>query len=270
MPSIRPERAIKELRALKQEAESADVQIAGPANDQWKAKVRAVIEQAIGRNASVLRDFEEVRYHIGVWTGAAGEVEEDQRYFAQQVKSAVAYIDAAIYELQLNIDPEESVKQSQPARASTPDSIAIFLVHGHDQGAKHEIARVLHQLVGRQPVILDEQPNAGNTLVEKFEEHAGNSSYAVVLLTPDDVGRAKSALSDADTHRARQNVVFELGYFFGRLGRGKVSVINAGVEKPSDVDGLVYISYPNSNWKLQLAKELQAAGIAVDLNSLLS
>ncbi|MCU1671365.1 MAG: hypothetical protein JWP40_4292 [Blastococcus sp.] len=263
-----PEHAIRELRKLKQEADSPEVQREGPAHDEWKAKSRAVMERALGRDASVLRDFQDVRYSIGFYTGAPGEIEEDRRYFAQQVMSAVAYLDAAIYELQLNIAPKESVKESQP-RARRPESTSIFLVHGHDEAAKHEVARFIQQTVGQQPIILDEQPNAGHTLVEKFEQHAGSSSYAVVLLTPDDVGRVASAPPDTDGHRARQNVVFELGYFCGTLGRGKVTGINAGVEKPSDVDGLVYVSYPNSNWKLQLAKDFQAAGISIDLQGLL-
>jgi predicted nucleotide-binding protein len=266
--SMEPERAIRELQKLKQESESSGVQREGPAHGQWKAKVRAVLERSLGPDASVLRDFSEVRYDIGFHTGAPGEAEENQRYFAQQVESAAAYIEAAIFELELSIAPEESLRESPTATTPEAES-AIFLVHGHDGGAKYEIARFLEQIVGRPPIILDEQANAGSTLVEKFERYANTSSYAVVLLTPDDVGRVKGAPFEADGPRARQNVVFELGYFFGKLGRKHVAVINAGVEKPSDVDGLVYISFPQSNWKLQLATELREAGMRIDPERLL-
>ncbi len=100
-------------------------------------------------------------------------------------------------------------------------------------------------------------------MLEKFEQHAGAASYAVVLLTADDIGGAV----DGQAHpRGRQNVIFELGFFFGKLGRSHVAVLLApGVEAPSDIAGLVYISVdPTGAWKLQLGRELHAAGIAVD------
>jgi predicted nucleotide-binding protein len=269
MPGMSPEWAIRELEKLKEESGSPEIQHEGPANDRWKAKVRTVLERALGPGSSVLRDFQEVRYTVGVWTGSPGEDERDRQYFAQQVKSAVAYVDAAIYELKLSIAPEDALRQSQPAQSPAADEAAIFLVHGHDKGAKHEVARFLERVTGRAPIILDEQASAGNTLVEKFERYASTSSYAVVLVTPDDLGRVSGSTQEADRPRARQNVVFELGYFFGKLGRGRVAVINAGVEKPSDVEGLVYIPYPESNWQFQLANELQEAGIRIDHKRLL-
>lgn len=89
--------------------------------------------------------------------------------------------------------------------------------------------------------------------------------FAVVLLTSDDLGRAASA--PVDLPRARQNVVFELGYFYGKLGRDRVVVLNKdGVEGPSDVRGIAYIAYPTGNWKVDLAKELQEAGFTIDLS----
>lgn len=106
--------------------------------------------------------------------------------------------------------------------------------------------------------------------MEKSEAHATTAAYAIVLATPDDVGRANNADPAADQPRARQNVVFELGYFFGKLGRDRVAVLNSGVEKPSDVNGLAYISYPAGNWQVELANELNAANVPVDMTSLLS
>jgi predicted nucleotide-binding protein len=125
----------------------------------------------------------------------------------------------------------------------------VFLVHGHNGAAKHEVARFVERITGKAPVILDEQTSRGRTLIEKFETHAATAAYAIVLATPDDVGRINGTDPATDQPRARQNVVFELGYFFGKLGRDRVTVLNSGVEKPSDVDGLAYIDYPASNWK---------------------
>lgn len=156
-----------------------------------------------------------------------------------------------------------SPKDDAPVAAET-----VFLVHGHDHGARHEVARVIQQLTGAEPVILDEQASRGRTLVEKFEQHATAACFAVVLLTADDTGGPRDG--DGTTQpRGRQNVVFELGYFFGALGRDHVVVlITAGVEKPSDVEGLAYIRYPDGEWKVKLSREVNAAGLRVDLTKL--
>ena len=117
-------------------------------------------------------------------------------------------------------------------------------------------------------VVLHEQANAGRTLLKKFEAHASSAAYAVVLLTPDDRSGARD--QDHQLARARQNVIFELGFFFGRLGRNRVAVLLApGVEQPSDIAGLVYIAVDNGgSWKYALARELEAGGIAVALDQI--
>lgn len=112
--------------------------------------------------------------------------------------------------------------------------------------------------------MLHEQPSGGRTILEKFEKHAADAGYAVVLLTADDQG---GVASDSDLRpRGRQNVIFELGFFFGKLGRDRVAVLlGSGVEEPSDIRGLVYIPFdPAGTWKHRLARELVGAGIDVD------
>jgi predicted nucleotide-binding protein len=158
---------------------------------------------------------------------------------------------------------------SSTAGAAGRLAASVFLVHGHDGAAKHEVARFVESLTGKAPIILDEQPNRGRTLLEKFQNAAGSANYAIVLATPDDLGRPRSCGPEKDAPRARQNVVFELGFFFASLGRGHVAVLNNGIEKPSDIDGIAYLSYPEGNWKVELAKEMHAAGIAVDMHRLL-
>lgn len=115
-------------------------------------------------------------------------------------------------------------------------------------------------------IILHEQPNQGRTVIEKFEGSA-DVDFAVVLLTPDDVGHIADG-SDEPKPRARQNVIFELGYFVGRLGRSRVCALHkGGVEILSDYDGVIYVSMDDpQGWRLLLAREIKAAGIDVDLN----
>jgi hypothetical protein len=152
------------------------------------------------------------------------------------------------------------------ARAlKTPPPMAlprkVFIVHGHDKWVREAVARFLTQ-IDFEAVILDEQANGGRTIIEKFEQQDG-IGFAVVLLTPDDVG---SKLGGTLAPRARQNVVFELGFFVGRLGRGRVYALRRGeVETPSDFAGVVYGTFDeHEGWKRSLVKELEQAGFEID------
>ena len=142
----------------------------------------------------------------------------------------------------------------------------IFVVHGHDEAAKESLARFIEKL-DLKPIILHENPNEGRTIIEKFEEHS-DVGFAVVLMTPDDVGASVDNKDNLE-HRARQNVIFELGFFLGKLGRRKVCVLYKDVKIPSDCKGVLYIPMDKQGgWQLKLAKEINAAGIKVDLNKL--
>jgi predicted nucleotide-binding protein len=167
-------------------------------------------------------------------------------------------------------DEQESGASADRVASSSDAGQTVFLVHGRDSGSKHEVARAIEQLTGRTPVILHEQLDRGRTVIEKFETHASDAGAAVVLLTSDDEGRVKSGEPQAEfAGRARQNVVYELGWFHGRLGRGKViALLSDIVEKPSDLDGVLYLPLDSSGtWKLRLGQELRAAGVDADLNN---
>lgn len=148
-----------------------------------------------------------------------------------------------------------------------PQSKEIFIVHGHDGEARESVARFLGS-IGFVPIILHEQANRGRTIIEKVEAH-GNVGFAVVLLTPDDEGKSKSATELEP--RARQNVLLELGYFIGRLGREKVCALKKGeVEIPSDFAGIVWAPMDSGNgWKQILGRELEAAGHNINWNDVM-
>jgi predicted nucleotide-binding protein len=145
---------------------------------------------------------------------------------------------------------------------------SVFVVHGRDETAKEVVSRFIQQL-GLQPIILLEQVSNGRVIIEKLE-HYSNVAFAVVLLTPDDIGGLAETKNDL-LPRARQNVIFELGYFVGKLGRQKVCALYApGVEIPSDFHGVTYVTMDKGEgWKLQLAKEIRGTGIDIDLNKVL-
>lgn len=142
----------------------------------------------------------------------------------------------------------------------------VFIVHGRDEAAKEAVARFIEQL-GLHSVVLHEMPNGGRTIIEKFEEYS-NVGFAVVLLTPDDIG-ASPEQREQMKPRARQNVILELGYFLGKLGRNRVCLLyKEGVEIPSDYHGVLYVPMDTGNgWRLELAKELKHAGFKIDMNT---
>ncbi|MDK2756902.1 MAG: nucleotide-binding protein [Blastomonas fulva] len=148
-----------------------------------------------------------------------------------------------------------------------PTSRKVFIVHGHDGEARETVARFL-STIGFEPVILHEQANRGRTVIEKVEAHS-DVGFAVVLLTPDDVGSAKGAAELEP--RARQNVLLELGYFIARLGRARVCALKRGeVLIPSDFAGVVWEDMDAAGgWKSRLGRELEAAGQVIDWNKVM-
>jgi len=194
---------------------------------------------------------------------------ERARRLADRVDARVNYLVSLRERLELFEEPAQAVATpavvSRSATATAPRR-AAFVVHGHDNAAREATARVLQQL-DVEPIILHEQANRGQTIIEKFERHS-DVPFAVVLLTPDDVGRAND---ETDLQpRARQNVWFELGFFAGKLGRDHVCALHKGpLEIPSDIKGVIYTPMDEAGaWRYQLANELHAAGIAIDLNRL--
>lgn len=149
----------------------------------------------------------------------------------------------------------------------------VFVVYGHDTAARTELEAMLRRW-NLVPILLDQLANEGDTLIEKLERTTDAASFAVVLATPDDEGHRKDR-ADEKKYRARQNVVLELGMMLQALGRRRVAVLlpqlDRGVmERPSDIDGLIYIPYTDSvsDAKVQLAKELNKQGLRIDLDSL--
>lgn len=177
----------------------------------------------------------------------------------------------------------ESIKKQLPLLGKAPIIVStqpkqmtsfgkrVFIVHGHNETIKLSTARFLEKM-GVDIVILHEQPNKGMTLIEKLEANSAEADigYAVILLMPDDIGKLEMDKGELQP-RARQNVVFELGYFTGKLGRERVCALyNKGTELPSDYEGIVYVELDDAGaWQLKLAQELMAVGYDIDLNKVI-
>lgn len=203
-------------------------------------------------------------YSCGIsWpTGSQGRNPELAEFIGQHLKSSGAVLEGIIQGFKEEIAAQESRISSETPRSVTMSN-GIFVVHGHDEGAREAVARFIGQ-IGLEPIILHERPNKGRTLITKFREESADIGFAVVLMTPDDHG-AKADESDAQP-RARQNVVFELGFFIGKLGPERVAALVKGnIERPSDFEGVVYIDLDDAcGWKLKLTRELEAAGFKID------
>jgi predicted nucleotide-binding protein len=233
---------------------------------ELRALIQASVEKAFPEGSSG-RDRYVSAHEI---YGSTGYVSWDGRDFAgerqayaRDVERAKGFLRSAIAELERDLEDlrEASTPLGVFEPALSPKSSRIFIVHGHDDGPKEAVARFVSAL-GYQPVILHEQPNRGRTIIQKFREEAADVGFAIVLLTPDD--------ETPTGHRARQNVVLELGFFLGVLGADHVAPIVKGrVETPSDFDGVLYTPY-DAGWKVAVAKELAAAGYKVDWNVVMS
>lgn len=128
-----------------------------------------------------------------------------------------------------------------------------FIVHGHNNALKLEVARFIEKQLKKDAIILHEQANRGKTVIEKFESYS-TVDFAIALWTNDDLGKAKN--NKKLNPRARQNVIFETGFFIGKIGREKVIILHENeIEIPSDYSGVVYIPI-EGNWKEQLRTEI--------------
>jgi predicted nucleotide-binding protein len=212
-------------------------------------------------------EAETYRWWPGIAVGT-DDLQEQIKELTEDIEERVRRLKSLRGRLDLFAEVSTLAAPNRPSKPG-PAERAIFLVHGRDNAAKHEVARFVQTVTGITPRILAEQTNLGQTIIEKFERHALNVSFAIVLLTADDEGGLKDA-HDLKP-RARQNVVLELGWFIGAIKRENVAILcEPGIELPSDVLGLAYISLTGDDgWKLQLAKEMKSSGLSVDPSKLL-
>ena len=230
---------------------------------RWSRNTEVAILNTFEGQSRHIKEFNRIPYSPAfVTSGTSDQI--FQRAYVRGLDSAGSVLASMIDEIneyweETEVDPVvvESTNQS----ANQHD---VFVIHGRDNEIKETVARFLGVLQ-LNPVILHEQPSQGRTIIEKFEDHA-HAAFAVALLTPDDVGGLESERGELK-RRARQNVIFEFGYFVGRIGRERVCAITKGnVELPSDYNGVVYIPIDDTGWKLTLVREMKAAGLDVDAN----
>ena len=162
----------------------------------------------------------------------------------------------------------EIIPAPSPELVPITNQDKVFIVHGHDHASRDTVADFVDNW-GLIPIVLDDQPNKGRTIIEKFEDLADDAGFAIVLLTPDDVGASVTDKTDLK-YRARQNVILELGYFLKAVGRPKVCILyKEGVELPSDIHGILYVHMDDAGeWRQKVIKEMGYADLLIDVSKI--
>jgi predicted nucleotide-binding protein len=236
--------------------------------DKTTKRAEMIVKKVFGIDTEYVDKINEIRYSPSIVFSGMDRNSYDSS-FKSGKEQLVNLISVMMEDVSLSM-PHFFIDSStieQPDKKSTN----VFLVHGHNQEMKQSAARFIEK-IGLNPIILHEQPNKGRTIIEKFTEYA-NVGFAIVLLSADDVAFGKSENAKNGKLRARQNVILELGFFLGKIGRENVVVLHEQVENfeiPSDYQGVIYEPYDsNGFWKLSVAKELKASGYKIDGNKLL-
>ena len=261
-------RAMKRLKKSLSEIPALEKMPRGSSEfTKWNRNTKVAIARTFGENGRHVWEFESISFSPISVSLDGNQEAENRRAYVEGLKVAGSILESMIEEFQEYWEED----QSEPAPAPRKDDVSataareVFVIHGRDNDAKQTVARFLQGLE-LDPIILHEQANQGRTIIEKLENH-DRVGFAVALLTPDDIGGLQGQGKKLKP-RARQNVIFEFGYFTGRLGRERVcALVKDDVDRPSDYDGVVYIRMDDSDgWKLQLIRELKNAGFPVDAN----
>jgi predicted nucleotide-binding protein len=231
--------------------------------DALRRRAKLIITKIFGHTSHYLADLDSIKFHAAAYQQAV------------KPKMARGSWDrgTAKFKNLCNTMLEDIGLPNAPATTKPrPKSNRVFVVHGHDNEMKEAAARAIEKF-SLEAVILHEQRNKGKTVIEKFE-HNSNVQFAVVLLSPDDMGYPKDSTPETARPRPRQNVVFELGFFVGKLGRENVFVLHRKAddfEILSDYAGVVYEVFDSAGaWKLKLANELEEVGYDIPKKAFIS
>ena len=220
----------------------------------WKTDVQLCLSGLYGENSIQFKNFNSRHFSPMVIGGNTDWHKPYVRDLETTKKEFERYI----------CDFEEEGINTNMGKNRTSNN-KVFIVHGHDGELKEKVARRLEQQ-GIEAIIFSEQVNRGRTIIEKLEAYS-DVNVAIILFTQDDLGVAKEEKGN-EKYRARQNVVFEAGYFMGYLGRENIIMIaDENVEIPGDLSGMVYTT--RDSWEFEMLKELNAAGMKVNMNKLL-
>lgn len=255
-------RALEEIPNLKR------LKSGSPEFEKWHRNTEVATANTFGEKSRHVNDFTSIPYSLMVISSTTPD-SAFQRAYVDGLESASSVLQSMIEEIEEYWEDEmDKSELLQPCDSVAEFTDDIFIIHGRDNGVKDMVARFI-TTIGLNPIILHELPNQGRTIIEKFERHA-DVGFAIALLTPDDLGTLYGNKNNLQP-RARQNVIFEFGYFMGRLGRNRVCALTkSNIEILSNYAGVLYIPLDVSGaWKINLVRELKAVGYNIDANLVL-
>lgn len=232
-----------------------------PEFESWHSRAERFLVNHFGRDNYEVTDFSNTLFMPMVYAPGADDI---------RIKACCDGLKKTkdIFKDYLTEIKEEMLEKDEESEKTAHTKLShqnnkVFVVHGHDEALKEKVARLLEKQ-GLEAIILSEQANKGKIIIEKFEENS-DVGAAICLFTGDDIGKEKSEA--VEKQRARQNVVYEAGYFMGKLGRERViMLVDNGIELPSDLQGVVYTD--SESWKTEVLQELQSIGYGIDFNKL--
>lgn len=228
----------------------ARVSSSSPAFKDWKAKVKLQLAK-FGEESVQYKSWSKIHFSPVAYYDNTDYIKPCR----EGLESAKSLLEAILEDME-----ETEMNTSEKV---IMDSNSVFIVHGHDEALKYKVSNLLRK-IGLNPIILHEQTNSCITIIEKIEKHGAEAGAAIILFTPDDTGKANKETDYRN--RARQNVVFEAGFFIGLLGREKTMIIKSddSVELPGDLSGVVYAD----DNEFAIARELRNMGFDVDMNKI--
>lgn len=267
--------ALEKLRRQRDAVAQIPPSTSSPEFIKWKRDTEVAIANVFGGQTRHGKEFDEISYGLMVISS-----ETPDSAFADACRDGLKHAKVMLQSMVDEIkeywqDHGTSGAESQTDMPKAlleahPNSSDVFVVHGHDEAMKQTVCRTLERL-GLKPIVLHEMPNHGRTIIEKFTDYA-TAGFAIILLSADDVGCERGKEPDGFLPRARQNVILELGFFLGMLGRGRVMSLSREVnhfDLPSDYSGVIFTPFDNAeHWRFELIRELRAAKYEVDANKL--
>lgn len=261
------EKSIELLSSVKEQVADLEFGVEKSKIDAIRSRLVMLIEKIFDDN-SYINELKFISFHPSLSAVGTSKGIHEKKFYEGKRK-LLNMIDIMQEDIQLS-SLENSSDQGGEKDKKNPRN-SIFIVHGHNDKMKESVARVVEKL-GLEPVILHEQPNKGRTIIEKFTDYS-EVDFAIILLSADDFGYVKDAEPKNGKFRARQNVILELGFFLGKLGRQKVLALfetNDQFEFPSDYIGVLYTPFDSKGkWKFELVKELKANQFKVNANDIL-
>lgn len=242
--------------------------------DALRKDAEMIIEKIFGEDSKYITTLKTIIFSPMIYPSSA-ESEIEIWHSGQQ--KLINLFNTIKRDIELSEDDTFEVKEELDSSSISNDNLSkkIFIVHGHDNELRLDVSRTVEKLQ-LKPIVLHEKSDDGLTVIEKFEQNSLDCDFAIVLLSPDDIGCSKNIDIAQAQSRARQNVILELGYFIGRIGRKNVMALvkddpTGPLELPSDYAGVVYTKYDKSEgWKMKLAQRLKSSGYKINLNDLLS